>query len=84
MMRSQRTLSIGVLCLLVFALFVLVAGQAAAQDDAVSGDKGMATKKGVGQSLGNKEFDKEKLPGKLEIGLAVGSFIAMIAVVKWL
>jgi hypothetical protein len=34
--------------------------------------------------LGNKEFDKDKLPGKLEISVAVGSFFTMIAVIKYL
>jgi hypothetical protein len=33
--------------------------------------------------LGNKEFDKDKLPNKLEISLGVGSIFVMIAVLKY-
>lgn len=33
--------------------------------------------------LGNKEFDKDKLPGKLEMSLGVGSIFVMIAVLKY-
>jgi len=35
------------------------------------------------EGLGNKQFDKDKLPGKLEISLGVGSIFVMIAVVKY-
>lgn len=35
------------------------------------------------EGLGNKEIDESKLPGKLEIGLAIGSIIAMIGVLKF-
>ncbi len=83
-MKSQQVFSVLMLCLLAFAFFALVADEAAAADKAVGADKGIATKQGVEQSLGNKQFDKDKMPGKLEAGLAVGSIIAMIAVVKWL
>jgi len=34
-------------------------------------------------TLGTKEFDKDKLPGKLEIGLGIGSIFVMIAVLKY-
>jgi hypothetical protein len=33
--------------------------------------------------LGNKEFDKDKLPNKLEVSLGVGSIFVMIAVLKY-
>lgn len=33
--------------------------------------------------LGNKEWDKDKLPGKLEVSLGIGSIFVMIAVVKY-
>jgi len=33
--------------------------------------------------LGNKEFDKDKLPSKLEASLGIGSIFVMIAVVKY-
>lgn len=35
-------------------------------------------------TLGTKQFDKDKLPGKLEMGLAGGSILVLIAVIKWL
>lgn len=47
-------------------------------------DKGVATKKGVAGSLGSKEIDAEKLPGKLEMGIAFGSVAGMIAAFKYL
>ena len=48
-------------------------------DDVHAQGKGIASQEG----LGNKEFDKDKLPGKLEISLGVGSIFVMIAVVKY-
>lgn len=47
-------------------------------------DKSIATKKGVEGSLGQKEIDEDKLPGKLEIGIALGSVAGMIAAIKYL
>jgi hypothetical protein len=66
--------------LLVLCCFglMLFTGDAHAQN----ADKSLAAKDGM--ELGTKEFDQDKLPGKLEMGLAVGSFFVMIAVVKWL
>jgi len=61
------------------------AGDVAAQKASVGGkDKEIATKKGVSESLGNKEFDEDKLPGTLEVGLALGSIAAVVAAMKWL
>lgn len=61
----------------------LCAGDAEAQK--VGGkDKEIASKKGVAESLGNKDFDEAKLPGTLEVGLALGSIVAMVAAIKWL
>jgi hypothetical protein len=65
-------------CLLLVLALSVFTGEAAAQ-----GDKDLATKQGL-DSLATKQFDKNKLPGKLEMGLAVGSIFVMIAVVKWL
>jgi len=47
-------------------------------------DRDMATREGVGGSLGTKEFDQQQLPGKFKIGLGVGSIFVAVAVVKWL
>ena len=47
-------------------------------------DKEMATKKGVSESLGTKKFDDDRLPGMFEIGIAAGSCVALIAVMKYL
>lgn len=60
----------------------LAVGDAHAQK-AGGSDKEMATKKGM-DALATKEFDKDKLPGTLEVGLALGSIGAMIAAIKWL
>jgi hypothetical protein len=51
-------------------------------DTAHAQGKDLANKK-TGE-LGKKEFEKDKLPGKLEIGLGIGSIFVMIAVVKYL
>ena len=50
-------------------------------DQAHAQGKDIASKKDG--ELGNKEFDKDKLPGKLEISLGVGSIFVMIAVLKY-
>jgi hypothetical protein len=72
-----------VLCCLVLVLaFTLLADSALAQSS--SADKDLATKEGVAASLGNKEFDQDKLPGKLEVSIAFGSVFVLIAVWKWL
>jgi len=55
-------------------------GETAYAAGGASADKNIAEQTG----LGNKEWDKDKLPGKLEIGMGVGSIFVMIAVVKWL
>jgi len=55
-----------------------------AADSAGGSDKEIATKKGVSESLGTKEFDDDKMPGKLEYAIAVGSTVALIAVIKYL
>jgi len=47
-------------------------------------DKSSASKQGVAESLGNKEIDANKLPGKLEIGIAFGSVAGAIAAIKYL
>lgn len=47
-------------------------------------EKDIASRKGVANSLATKEFDQKKLPGTLEIGLAIGSTVASIAAIKWL
>ena len=61
---------------------VLCLGLCLCVDDAHAQGKSIAAKQD-GQ-LGNKEFDKNKLPGKLEISLGIGSIFVMIAVVKYL
>lgn len=61
----------------------LFADSALAQEKATGTlDKGLATKHGVGESLAETEIDEEKVPGKLEAGIAFGSCAAMIFVVK--
>lgn len=64
------------ICLLLLAVFGIFSDEVAAQ----SADQKIATQEG----LGNKEFDKSKLPGKLEFGIAIGSVVAAIAAMKYL
>ena len=83
-MTMKTILALCALCVVVcFGLAVFTSTvHAAAKDSGLSGDKDLATRKGL-DSLKTKEFDKKRLPGKLQVGIAVGSFIAMIAVVKY-
>lgn len=81
-MNKKSFLKKGLLCAGLAIAAVFGANEVSAQ--AGGKDKEIATKKGVSESLGNKEFDQEKLPGTLEIGLALGSIVAMIAAIKWL
>jgi hypothetical protein len=74
---------VGLLCVLVLIAFAMMSDMAYASES-VTGDKDMATKKGVSESLGNKKFDKDKLPSKTKIGFALGSVVAAVAVFKWL
>ncbi|MFP4502379.1 MAG: hypothetical protein ACLFTT_15365 [Candidatus Hydrogenedentota bacterium] len=77
---SQHTLLIAcALCLLLALAFGVLTGEASAQ----SADQDISSPEGM-DALATKEFDEDKLPGKLEIGLAIGSIFVMIAVVKWL
>ena len=73
--------------LVVGVLAILSGCSGAGQPDAgtsLGGDKKIGQRKGVEQSLGSKEIDAEQLPGTLEIGLALGSTVAMIACLKYL
>lgn len=45
-------------------------------------DRSLAAKESG--SLGNKEWDKDKLPGKQEVGMALGSIALLFAAFKWL
>ncbi len=60
------------------------AAPAAEKKTNVGKDKEIASKEGVKGSLGNKEWDKDKLPTKLKLAFGFGSLFAGIAVVKWL
>jgi len=77
---SRRVAHIAILAVLfVFAGCFLAADDAHAQ---ASADKNLAQKGTM--ELGSKEWDKDQLPGTLEISLGVGSTFVMIAVMKWL
>lgn len=74
-----------VLCIALCLGLMLLPGDAYAQESVAKGaDKSSATKKGVEQSLGNKEIDEDQLPGTKEMALTAAATIAMIAVWKWL
>ncbi|MBI2433802.1 MAG: hypothetical protein HYV26_13120 [Candidatus Hydrogenedentes bacterium] len=82
-MVAKKMLVILALCVIVCLALGALTDAAYAQDvGARGGDKALAAKDGT--KLGTKKFDADKLPGKLEMGLAAGSVIAMIAVFKWL
>lgn len=49
----------------------------------IAAEKDMASKQGVAGSLGKKEWDKTKLPGKWKIGFGWGSLVLAIFVMKW-
>jgi len=72
-MDIQRILLVLALCLILGLMLGVIAEPAEAQTR-IEEREGLAT----------KEFDSDRLPGKLEIGLAVGSIFALIAVFKWL
>lgn len=86
----RKSVALSALCLA--AAFAVAEGahaQAAAPKKdaaavATKSDKSMATKKGAKDSLGSKDIDANKLPGKFEMGLAFGSVAAMIAAIKYL
>ena len=73
------------MCLIVMVCIMGMTEDAYAQsankkdDKSTSGDKKLATQEG----LGNKDIDENQLPGKFEIGLAIGSIVAMIGVIKF-
>ena len=87
---KRNRLIFGVALVLMFGGLVGFSGEAyAAKTDpakkaATTNDKAIASKEGVSGSLGSKEIDEEKLPGKLEMGFAFGSVVAMIAAIKYL
>ena len=75
-MATKYWVVLGVLCL------VLCLGIAMCGGDVHAQGKNIAAKKDG--TLGNKKFEEDKLPGKLEVGLGLGSIVVMIAVVKYL
>lgn len=60
---------------------VLCIGLCVGVNDVHAQGQGMASKSST--ELGSKEFDKDQLPGKLEISLGIGSIFVMIAVMKY-
>mgnify|MGYP003661695310 CR=1 FL=1 len=75
-MATKYLVIIGVLCVL------LCAGMLMGFDDVHAQGKKIAQKKSG--ELGQKEWDEDQMPTKLEMGLGVGSIFVMIAVVKYL
>ncbi len=75
-MTTKHFAIVALLCL------VLCVGLCLCVDDAHAQGKDFAERSST--ELGSKEFDKDKLPGKLEISLGIGSIFVMIAVVKYL
>ena len=66
-MNTRMWIRAGALCVVLCVALAIVCDVADAAAKSTSGaDKGLATKKGVSQSLGSKEIEEDKLPGKLE------------------
>ncbi|HDP33915.1 MAG TPA: hypothetical protein ENN29_02260 [Candidatus Hydrogenedentes bacterium] len=76
-MNGRTVMMMVVMCLLFAACIMFLTDDAEAQTS--SADKKTAVREG----LGEKEIDEAKLPGKLEMGLAFGSIVAMIGVLKF-
>ncbi|HNZ49594.1 MAG TPA: hypothetical protein PLZ53_05325 [Candidatus Hydrogenedentes bacterium] len=75
-MKNSSFLKLVLLCCLLTAvLWVSTMDEAQAQ----TADQKLAQQSG----LGSKKIDADKLPGKLEYTIAIGSVVAMIAVVKF-
>lgn len=80
MLSSKTVLAAVFFCLILVTCVAVLTEDVYAKDDAAaSADKDLATKEG----LGNKDWDESQLPGKFEIGLAIGSIVAMIGVMKF-
>ncbi len=78
----QKTVAVMALMCLALLLSLCLIGEDVHAGSAM--DKGMASKEGVGASLGNKEIDKSKLPNKIEVGITIASTIGMVALFKYL
>ncbi len=85
-MMFKKTVLAFAACLLLVASLAFFTGQvqaapaAKSADSASSADHKIATQEG----LPTKEFDKDKLPTKLDIGFTIGSVVAVIAAFKYL
>ncbi len=85
-MTIKKTILVCAACLLLLTTLAFFPSHAWAADagkgseKASSADHKIATQEG----LPTKEFDKSKLPGKMEIGLTIGSVVAVIAAFKYL
>ncbi len=83
-MDRKKVLCALALCVALCVALAMWTELASAQRGDLGMDKELATKKGVGGSLANKEFDKNKLPGRWKISFGIGSIVLAIAVVKYL
>lgn len=86
---SSRILLVALVVLLAITLFFVFTQDAAAQKDTkeLKGtDKKLVGKRGVNESLANRELGGEKNTGptKAQMMLGIGSCFVMYAVVKWL
>lgn len=87
-MNAKRLAAICAICVIIVLSFTLFASVADAQDSsgAKSSDKKVAEKRGVSGSLAStdEKVDTSGKPSKLQMGVGVGSCIAMVAVMKYL
>ena len=81
MNAGKLVLTVLVCCLVSLCLMAVFTDRVSA-GSTQSFDAAQAEKKGM-DALGSKEFDQNKLPGKMKIGFAFGSLVAAIAVIKY-
>jgi hypothetical protein len=98
-MNSIKLLTAITLCLLLCAMIGLFVDKAHAQmggrglgakaaarggDTGLTGDKDIATKKGLAVFDTKRKSDSSKTPSRVQKMVGIGSIFVMIAVVKWL
>lgn len=79
-MKSLKWIAVAALLCLLLVACDSGSSTPAPTADARSADQRTAMRQGLEHS---KEVDRQKLPGRLEMGLAIGSIIAMIGVLKY-
>lgn len=88
-MNTRRLLALLGICAILCLSVALFTGEASAQDSSSTKkmDQGKAQKRGVSGALETRGDDDEEddgRPSKLQMGVGIGSFFVMFAVMKYL